>query len=208
MDVKTHYDLLIEENNDPFRDPPALRKYMESWDGPVFLDLLELDRTKTVLEIGVGTGRLAAKTAGRCRRLTGIDLSVKTVERAGENLRQYPNITLICGDFLDHAFHESFDVVYSSLTMMHFEDKGRVLEKISALLNRGGLVCLSIDKNQSEWIDMGSRRIRIYPDTLQGTVTAAEQAGLKTTSIAETENAWILVFQDRRTAVLAGSGIR
>ena len=33
MDVQTHYDLLIKENNDPFRDPPALRKYMESWDG-------------------------------------------------------------------------------------------------------------------------------------------------------------------------------
>lgn len=23
MDVKTHYDMLIRENNDPFRDPPA-----------------------------------------------------------------------------------------------------------------------------------------------------------------------------------------
>lgn len=28
MDIKTHYDLLMEENNDPFRDPPALRKHM------------------------------------------------------------------------------------------------------------------------------------------------------------------------------------
>ncbi|MBR4360915.1 MAG: hypothetical protein IKP32_09890 [Clostridia bacterium] len=27
MDIKTHYDLLIEENNDPFRDPPVLQKY-------------------------------------------------------------------------------------------------------------------------------------------------------------------------------------
>ena len=43
MNIKTHYDLLIEENNDPFRDPPALRQHMESWDGQVFLDLMELD---------------------------------------------------------------------------------------------------------------------------------------------------------------------
>ena len=49
MDVKTHYDLLIEENNDPFRDPPALRKHMETWDGPAFLELMELDPSKTVL---------------------------------------------------------------------------------------------------------------------------------------------------------------
>lgn len=33
MDVITHYDLLIYENNDPFRDPPALQEYMNQWDG-------------------------------------------------------------------------------------------------------------------------------------------------------------------------------
>ena len=79
MDIKTHYDQLIEENNDPFRDPPALRKHMESWDGQVFLELLELNPSKTVLEIGVGTGRIAEKTAQGCRHLTGIDISPKTI---------------------------------------------------------------------------------------------------------------------------------
>lgn len=54
IDSKTHYDLLVDENNDSFRDPPVLQKYMESWDGQVFLDLMELDQSKTVLEIGVG----------------------------------------------------------------------------------------------------------------------------------------------------------
>ena len=57
MDVKTHYDMLIEENNDPFRDPPVLQKYMELWDGQVFLDQMEPDPSKTVLEMGIGTGR-------------------------------------------------------------------------------------------------------------------------------------------------------
>ena len=47
MDVKTHYDMLIEENNDPFRDPPVLQKYMELWDGQVFLDQMEPDPSKT-----------------------------------------------------------------------------------------------------------------------------------------------------------------
>ena len=50
MNIKTHYDLLIEENNDPFRDPPALRQYMESWDGQIFPDLMELDLSRTVPE--------------------------------------------------------------------------------------------------------------------------------------------------------------
>ena len=194
MDIRSHYDLLIEENNDPFRDPPALRKYMESWDGQVFLDLMELDESKTVLEIGVGTGRLAIKTAGCCRWLTGIDISPKTIERARENLQHCLNISLICDDFITHQFTETFDVVYSSLTMMHFQDKRTVIGKICVLLNSKGLLCLSIDKSRSEWVDMGSRRIRIYPDTKENIVTLAEQAGMKTKSITEIENAYLLVF--------------
>ena len=194
MNIKTHYDLLIDENNDPFRDPPALRKHMESWDGQVFLDLLELDSSKTVLEIGVGTGRTAEKAAGCCRHLTGIDISPKTIGRAGENLQHCRNITLICDDFTTHVFRETFDVIYSTLTMMHFQDKSSVIGKISALLNDGGLICLSIDKNRSEWIDMGDRRIRIYPDTPENITALAEQAGLKTKKVVGIENAHIVVL--------------
>ena len=194
MDVQTHYDLLIKENNDPFRDQPALRKYMESWDGQVFLDLLELNPSKKVLEIGVGTGRIAEKIAGCCRHLTGIDISPKTVERARENLRLCPNITLICDDFISHPFRETFDIIYSTLTMMHFQDKPLVIDKISALLNDSGLVCLSIDKKQSEWIDFGNRRIRVYPDTPEKIAALAEQASLKVKKAVEIENAHIVVL--------------
>ena len=46
----------------------------------------------------------------------------------------------------------------------------------------------------SEWIDMGSRRIRVYPDTPERTIMLAEQAGLKTRRIVEIENAFLIVF--------------
>ena len=38
MDVIDHYDLLIEEQNDPFRDLPVLQEYMSKWDGEPFLE--------------------------------------------------------------------------------------------------------------------------------------------------------------------------
>ena len=193
-DVGAHYDLLIEENNDPVRDPVVLQEYMDSWDGRRFLEMLELDPSKSVLEIGVGTGRLAVRTAPCCRHLTGIDMSAKTIERARENLRNCPNISLICDDFIGYVFAETFDVIYSSLTMMHFPDKALVIGKMSSLLNDDGILCISIDKNQSEWIDMGNRKVRIYPDTPEKTVTFAEQVGLKVKRISETENAYLLVF--------------
>ena len=79
--------MLIEENNDSFRDPPMLQEYMNKWDGQIFLDCLELNTKKSVLEIGIGTGRIAVKVAPYCMQLTGIDISQKTIDRAKENLK-------------------------------------------------------------------------------------------------------------------------
>lgn len=69
-----HYDQLVMEGNDPFRDPPVLRAYMDRWDGEPFLELLALAPDVSALEIGVGTGRLAGcaapvRAAGRDRLL-------------------------------------------------------------------------------------------------------------------------------------------
>lgn len=81
-DLIRHYDLLIDENNDPVHDPEPLHQYMDQWDGPTFLDLLDLTKEKNVLEIGVGTGRLAVRTALLCGAFCGIDISPKTIQRA------------------------------------------------------------------------------------------------------------------------------
>ena len=72
VDVITHYDLLVDEGNDPVCDPEPLKQYMDKWDGKPFIDALRLDKSKSVLEIGVGTGRLAVKTAPLCKCFTGI----------------------------------------------------------------------------------------------------------------------------------------
>lgn len=39
------------------------------------------------------------------------------------------NIELICGDFATTPFCRNFDVVYSSLTFLHIEDKQGVINK-------------------------------------------------------------------------------
>ena len=80
-DVIQHYDLLIEENNDPVHDPKPLKDYMDKWDGQAFIDKMDLDKDKSVLEIGVGTGRLAVKTVILCKDYCGIDISPKTINK-------------------------------------------------------------------------------------------------------------------------------
>lgn len=193
MDVITHYDLLIEENNDPFRDPPMLQEYMCQWDGELFLDAMELSGNKSVLEIGIGTGRIAIKVAPDCMHLTGIDISPKTIVRAKENLKEHTNISFVCGDFNRYQFSETFDVIYSSLTMMHFENKGQVIAKVDELLNDSGIFVLSIDKNQNEYIDMGNRKVRIYPDTLENITAIIGSTDMSVARVFETKQAYVVV---------------
>lgn len=193
MDIVKHYDLLIDEENDPFRDPPVLQEYMNKWDGQIFVDFMQLDKTKTVLEIGVGTGRIAAKVAPHCLHFTGIDISPKTIERARINLAAYSNIFLVCDNFLNYCFETNYDVIYSSLTMMHFEDKQQVIEKVDSLLKASGVFCLSIDKNQSDYIDMGSRKVTVFPDTHDNITSFVEKTKMKVVCVREIENAYIIV---------------
>jgi len=192
-DTKTHYDMLIDEENDPVYDPEPLKEYMNKWDGERFIEEMKLTKDKSVLEIGIGTGRLAMKVAPECKTLYGIDISPKTIDRAKSNLFQFENIQLICDDFLTYDFNEKFDVIYSSLTFMHIENKQGAINKVSSLLNKNGIFALSIDKNQSNYIDMNTRKIKIFPDISDNTSEYLLQSGLNIIHQYETENAFVFV---------------
>ena len=192
-DVIQHYDLLVKEDNDPVHDTKPLRDYMDKWDGQGFIDKMELDKNKSVIEIGVGTGRLAVRVAPLCGEFCGIDISPKTIERAKENLADSWNVTLHCGDFLNFPFDSKFDVIYSSLTFMHIEEKQKAVNKITELLNNDGRFVLSIDKNQDGFIDTGTRRITVFPDTPAEIKTYIANSGLLLLEHYETEFAHIFV---------------
>ena len=196
-DVTDHYDQLVLEGNDPVKDPEPLRAHMDKWDGKPFIDALELTKDKMVLEIGVGTGRLAVRTAPLCRIFHGIDLSSRSILCAMVNLMDDPEVKfkLFVGDFLEHEFEQKYDVIYSSLTFMHIEDKQRAIDKVAALLNKNGRFVLSIDKNPSEILDFGIRKIKIYPDTPEQIRSCIERAGLTFIKQLETEFAYLILAQ-------------
>ena len=192
-DVTRHYDLLIEENNDPVHDPKPLKDYMDKWDGRAFIDKMDLDKDKSVLEIGVGTGRLAVKTVILCKDYCGIDISPKTINKAKENLANHKNVKLICDDFLSHHFNNLYDVVYSSLTFMHIHEKQSAINKVACLLKNGGKFVLSIDKSQEDFIDMGTRKITIFPDSPTEIKNCILNADLDLVECSDTELAHIFV---------------
>lgn len=192
-EIINHYDALIDENNDPVQDPAPLKKHMDGWDGDIFFEELELSKRKTVLEIGVGTGRLALKTAPQSYAFYGIDLSPKTIERAKENLARIEEVNLICGDFLTYEFDRMFDIIYSSLTFMYIKEKQGAIEKAARLLNEYGRFVLSIEKSQATLLEYGKRKIEIYPDNLDRILKYMEAAGLTKIEQKETEFAYILI---------------
>ena len=191
VSVAAHYDALVAEGNDPVYDPPSLRVHLGGWDGAVFMERLALDGTQRVLEIGVGTGRLAVQIAPRCRAFTGIDLSPRTVAHARKNLATLANVRLLEGDFLSYDFEETFDVIESSLTFMHIREKDRAIQKAYALLAPGGRFVLSIDKNQSEWLECGSRRVKLFPDDPEETLKRMKRADFRVEACDEVPFAYI-----------------
>lgn len=193
-EVIEHYDLLIDENNDPVLDAPILKEYMDKYDGDTFIDALCLNKKSKVLEIGVGTGRLALKVVNQCKEFTGIDLSSKTIER-GKTYLKNDNVSLICDDFLEHKFEKNFNIIYSSLTFMHFEDKLKVLNKIYKLLHLNGRTIISINKEQNNVLDYGTRKIKVYPINKEDFINLINESNLIIEDIKEVEFSYIFVLK-------------
>ena len=89
-------------------------------------------------------------------------------------------------------FVSKFDVIYSSLTFMHIKDKENAIHKIASLLSDGGRLVLSIDKNQSDIIDYGTRQVKIYPDNPETISECIKKVGLVLMKTEETEFACII----------------
>lgn len=193
--ISKHYDLLIENGNDPVLDCKELADYMDKWDGKEFINLLNLDAYKTVLEIGCGTGRIAKKIIKQCKKYVGIDISSKTVDVAKNHFKDFNNAFFINEDFLKYKDTEKYDVIFSTLTFMHIKDKKKALNNVFNLLKNKGEFILSIDKNQQNFIDTGYSRIEVYPDNPTYISKTLTSLGFIKFKIKEIDNAYVITAQ-------------
>ena len=193
--VSKHYDLLIENGNDPVLDCKELADYMDKWDGKDFINLLNLNISKEVLEIGCGTGRIAKKIISQCKTYVGIDISTKTIDTAIKHFGSFKNAFFVNEDFLNYKANQKYDVICSTLTFMHIKEKEKALIKIFNLLKNNGKFVLSIDKNQREFIDTGYSKIVIYPDSPTDICKALATLRFVNIKIKEIDNAFIITAQ-------------
>jgi 2-polyprenyl-3-methyl-5-hydroxy-6-metoxy-1,4-benzoquinol methylase len=117
-----------------------------------------------ILDVGCGTGWLghALLPFGK---VTGTDLSPSTI---AEGRRRYPEIDLVCGDFLDLELAGPFDLVVSADVISHVYDQERFVMRIAEVLRPGGLFVLMTQNgfvwNRSSSLKPAARgQIRNWP---------------------------------------------
>lgn len=101
---------------------------------------LALPATPKILEVGCGTGVL---TRALAEQVTGAwtvtDIAAPMVARCERSLgASLPGARFMVMDGTAPALAPGFDVICSSMALQWFEDPGRAIGRLSALLNRGG----------------------------------------------------------------------
>ncbi|MCE5238466.1 MAG: class I SAM-dependent methyltransferase [Armatimonadia bacterium] len=171
LDTIAHYEHLANafadpdqpKIGDPFHDPPGVAAWLAQADGPEFWDAVGSVEGQTVLEIGLGTGRVAAKMLQRdCAHLTGLEVSPKTLELARDNLAQDPRVGFLLQDVVDFIRPATYDLAYSVWTFFHIPDKPRALSNIVTSLKRGGRLVLSLERTPA-CLDHGTHLVQQYP---------------------------------------------
>ena len=125
----------------------------------------------SVLELGIGTGRLAIPLADAGLRVAGIDASPAMVAKLHE---KRPDIPVTIGDFGTTTVEGAFDVVLIAfntlLNLLTLEDQERCLRNAGARLGPGGAVVVETFVLSDEIPASGLDVRTVEPDEVQWSV--------------------------------------
>src|SRR3954451_16184254 len=112
------------------------------------LDRLDLDGSESVIEAGIGSGRVAERLLERLPdgRLVGVDGSAEMIKVAGERFAGDGRVTLFVSDLLDlspelltaHGVPSTADAVFSTATFHWILDHDRLFSRIHSVLEPSG----------------------------------------------------------------------
>ena len=103
--------------------------------GEEVFELLHPAPGERILDLGCGTGHLAAKIAASGAQTTGMDSSRSMIEDARRN---YPAIQFLVADARDFHFEEPFDAVFSNAALHWVPEARGVAECVHSALKPGG----------------------------------------------------------------------
>jgi len=140
------------------------------------VQVLDLKKEDTLLDICCGNGLLTSKFAKHCKKVVGIDLSEVLINHAKNN---YPEVEFICADVLElnHSTickqNLQFDKVNLYFSFQYFEgfDKGKqVIQNLLSFVKNDGKILLGDIPDSIhffEYYNTPLRIIQLVKQTLQ-----------------------------------------
>jgi len=131
--------------------PETLDKkhWYDGWFYAIFVDPWEkeigetisnfIENDSTVIDIGCGTGAIVFRLAKKCKRVVGIELSLKMIQYANKQKEKgnYPNVEFIHADAanLSEIIHQRFDYATTSLVIheMTVNDRLKAINEMKSI---------------------------------------------------------------------------
>ncbi|KPK25438.1 MAG: methyltransferase [Desulfobacterales bacterium SG8_35_2] len=115
-----------------------------------------LTQEMNILDLGCGTGLGARLYRPFAKRLTGVDVSPKMLEKAAEK-KIYNRLEVF--DLLqDWTFPKKFELVYSSDVFVYFGNLDPIIRSASSYLVCGGIIAFSVES-----LEGSSKEYQLFP---------------------------------------------
>lgn len=124
---------------------------VKKYEQDLILDLLRPAPGERILDAGCGTGVFTIGILSMGPHVTGLDISLPMLVRAGQKPRGYP-FQMVCGDLFNLPFREeSFGKVVSVTALEFIEDGQGALAELFRVTQKKGSIVVATLNSLSPW---------------------------------------------------------
>ncbi|MGH7832251.1 MAG: AMP-binding protein [Candidatus Binatia bacterium] len=118
------WDEVAPDYTTAFSDVPEIARYVEKTERRHVFNVVKVDPSMAILDLGCGFGRWAVEFAKRCRRVVAVDFSPNMVERAHQSSREHGlhNVEFHVTPIQEFRTPEKFDIVMLSGVLVGVAD--------------------------------------------------------------------------------------